>query len=100
MPALSISCAHDTITFSPTPWSRLRDFGTVPSQFGIERSCAVAVESHPAKGMRCRDRKSSRMAHPDKEHRDRYMRSSACLRFGGSRESEEGNSKFRIQNCR
>jgi hypothetical protein len=23
------------------------------------------------------------VAHPDKEHQDTYMRSSACLRFGG-----------------
>ena len=36
------------------------------------------------------------MAHPDKEHRDRYMRSSACFRFGGSGESEGGNSEFKI----
>jgi hypothetical protein len=42
------------------------------------------------------------VARPDKEPRDRYMRSSACLRFGGSGEREEGNSEFIIQhsNCR
>lgn len=40
------------------------------------------------------------MAHPDKEHRDRYMRSSACLRFGCSGESEEGNSELIIQNSK
>jgi hypothetical protein len=42
------------------------------------------------------------VAHPDKEHRGRYVRSSACLRFGGSGESEEGNSEFifSIQNWR
>jgi hypothetical protein len=28
------------------------------------------------------------------------MRSSACLRFGGSGESEEGNSEFMIQNSK